>query len=1069
MSGGRVAAVFTALVRHPWWALLPATVVLVLALGALPELAKDTRSDAFLAPDNPALLYRDLVRERFGLSDPLLIALVADGPEGIYRPDILQAVADITAAVKTLPNVDANNVVSLATESLITGDEFGIEVQPILDPMPATAAEVAAMRAAVEDFPLLVGSLVAAGGEATLVVAQLVDEADSETTYRDILQLLAGQPLPPGLTTHVAGEGAIAGYLGAYIDADAQRLNPLAGLIILSIIVLAFRRLTPALLAVVMIVAAVGISLGIMAALQIPFFVITNALPVILIGIAVADTIHICSHYFDQQAAAPQRSREELVVATMTEMWLPVTLTSLTTAAGFLGLYFAAEMPPFRYFGLFAALGVAVAWLYTLLVLPPLIMLGRMQVHQSFINRRRQGQVDVAGRLLAGCAWLTRRGALPLVLICALLALAGGWAGSKLQVDDDRIRLFHSDEAIVRADRAINRYFNGSTTLDIVIETAEPEGLFEPRVLRKIEALQDYAGSLPHVTGSSSIVDYLKQMNRVLNNNESAAYALPGSREQVAQYFLLYSFSADPADFQQEIDYDYRSANVRLTMNHGGYQQIKPVVEALERYLASEFQGEVRATLSGRASLNYHWVRNIGESHLAGLLIALVLVWAVSSLSFRSALAGVYTLVPVVVAVLLVYAFMVLRGMTLGVGTSMFAAVAIGLGVDFAIHTISRLRYLYKENGAEEQQMFTQFYATTGRALLLNVLAVASGFGVLIVSQISQLSDFGYIVMLSMGVSFLASVTLLPALVKLLRPAFIYGTGTVRRSLLPLLFKILLVVALAATWLFQSARAAEVEPGTETEPSSTETEPGTEAELCAEEVVTRVNAVPQGEQVTRELLFRTTDKHDRSRERETVSYRRFFGDERRVVLFFTAPANIRDTAVLTWDYADPAREDDQWLYLPALRKVRRIPASERGDYFLGTDFSFEDMKLDGKLSADDYHYSLAEPTEPGSYTLEAVPVSEAIAEELGYSRTLAVVDPAHWIVTRVDFWDLDGEHLKTLHARDIRQVDGIWTRHQLLMENHQTGHRTELEFRAVDYRSEVNERVFTQQALRRGL
>src|SRR5690606_21374661 len=141
--------------------------------------------------------------------------------------------------------------------------------------------------------------------------------------------------------------------------------------------------------------------------LNIPFFVISNALPVILIGIAVADTIHICSHYFAQQAAAPQRSREELVVTTMTAMWLPVTLTSLTTAAGFLGLYFAADMPPFRYFGLFAALGVAVAWLYTLLVLPPLILLGRMQVHQHFINQRRQGGTDTLGRLLAACGWLT--------------------------------------------------------------------------------------------------------------------------------------------------------------------------------------------------------------------------------------------------------------------------------------------------------------------------------------------------------------------------------------------------------------------------------------------------------------------------------------------------------------------------------------------------------------------------------------------------------------------------------------------------------------------------------------
>jgi hypothetical protein len=238
--------------------------------------------------------------------------------------------------------------------------------------------------------------------------------------------------------------------------------------------------------------------------------------------------------------------------------------------------------------------------------------------------------------------------------------------------------------------------------------------------------------------------------------------------------------------------------------------------------------------------------------------------------------------------------------------------------------------------------------------------------------------------------------------------------------------------------------------------------------LSVDEVIARVNAVPQGERVTREMTIITTDDRGRSRERETLGFQREFPDVRKHILFFTSPANIRDTAVLTWDYLGPAAEDDQWLYLPALRKVRRIPAADRGDYFLGTDFTFEDMKLDGHLSTSDYAYSLLETEEGGHYLLEAVPTSEAIAEELGYGRAEITVDAAQWIVTRARFWDTAGKLLKTLEARDIRQVDGIWTRHQLHMQNHQNGHATELLFRAVDYLSPVDERLFTQQALKRG-
>jgi predicted RND superfamily exporter protein len=1050
---------FASVVRHPWRYLLPLLVLLGLALSGLGGLAKDTRSDAFLAPDNPALVYRDLIREQFGLSDPMLIALVADGEEGIYRPDILALIATLTQRVQALPNVDAGNTLSLATESLITGNVAGIEVLPLLDPLPDTPAAAHDLRAQVEDFPLFLGTLVARDGSAALIAAHLVDEEQAEATYREMLALLADTTLPAGVTAHVAGEGAIAGYLGAYIDADAQRLNPLAGVIIVVMILLAFRRLAPALLAVAIILASVGTALGTMAALGVPFYVITNALPVILIGISVADTIHVFSHYYEAQARDPRVPREEQIVATMTAMWLPITITSLTTAAGFLGLYFAAYMPPFKYFGLFAALGVAAAWLYTLVGLPAAMMLVRAQVAQRFINQRRAGELDGLSRVLARLGAATLRAPRTVIIAYALLALGGAWAASHLVVDADRIRLFHPDEPIVAADRAINTHLNGSSTLDVVIETDVAEGIFDPAVLARMEALQDFALGLPHVQGASSIVDYLKQMHRVLTSGEAADYRLPQTQEEAAQFMLLYTFSADPEDFAQEIDYDYRTANIRITMNHGGYTQIRAVYEALEGYVAEHFDDDVRATLTGRVSLNYHWIRNIGDSHFFGLAIALLLVWLVASASFRSALAGGYTLVPVLAAVLIVYAFMVLRGLTLGVGTSMFAAVAIGLGVDFAIHTLSRLQTLTRaaratrgdagrdggdrgdsgDSGEGENDVYTEFFTTTGRALLLNVLAVACGFGVLVVSQVAQLRDFGSIVVISMAVAFLASVTLLPALTSLVRPRFLVAAAA-------------LVLAFV---LFPDGVRAEGEavpaPG-----------------MSAEAIVARVNAVPQGEQVTRRILFRTTDKRGRSRERETVSFRRYFGDERRLALFFTAPANIRDTAVLTWDYANTT-EDDQWLYLPALRKVRRIPAADRGDYFLGTDFSFEDMKLDGQLSAEDYDYALLPDAPAGHYRLRAVPKSEAIARELGYARTEALVDGSNWIVVRAEFWDTDDEHLKTLHAEDIREVGGIWTRHRLRMENHQSGHVTELEFSDVDYATPIDDDVFTQRALKRGL
>jgi predicted RND superfamily exporter protein len=1035
---------FRSLLKHPYRVLAPLFLLLVFSLYGLKDLRKDTRSDAFLAPDNPALVYRDLIKDQFGLSDPVLVAIVAEGKSGIYRPDVLATLSQLTEGIAALPNVES--VSSLATESLITGSASGIDVLPLLDPLPTSAAEVSRLRGDVEAFPLFLGTLVARDGAAALIAANLTDESLAEEAYQTIRAVAEDTELPEGLVIHVAGEGAIAGYLGAYIDRDAQRLNPIAAMIIALIIVLAFRRLAPAMLAIFMIIGSVSAALGGMASAGIPFYVITNALPVILIGIAVADTIHIFSHFYEAQARAPAMPREELIVSTMSHLWLPITVTSLTTAAGFLGLYFAAYMPPFKYFGLFAAVGVAAAWLYSLLALPVLMKLLQVQVAQHFINQQRSSSSDALGQLLQRLAGITLRYPKGVVLFFVLLAGCGVAAVSQLIVDADRIRLFHPDEPIARADRAINTHLNGTSTLDIVIETPGAEGVFEPEVLAEMEALQRYALTLPHVRGASSIVDYIKQMNRVLNGGDAEQYVLPGSSEEVAQYMLLYSFSASPEDFSQEVDYDYRTANIRLTMNHGGFLQAREVYEAVDRYLVEHFSGSVSATLSGRVSLNYHWIRNIGESHFLGLLIALILVGGVASASFRSFTAGGYTLIPVIVAVLFVYAFMVVKGLTLGVGTSMFAAVAIGLGVDFAIHTLSRLRELARnpmdpaETEGDAVFIHDRFFATTGRALLLNVLSVACGFGVLVFSEVTQLRDFGSIVVLSMSVAFLASVTLLPAMIILTRPRFLGSTSV---------SACVALIALLATVSTDSRAEAQATPG-------------------AEDIVKRVNMVSQGKQVTRSILFRTTDKSGRVRERETMSFRRYFGDERRLALFFTAPANIRDTSVLTWDYPGTT-EDDQWLYLPALRKVRRIPAADRGDYFLGTDFSFEDMKLDGQLSEADYDYELLPSEREGHYRLGATPKSPAIAQELGYSRTESVVDASVWVVVQADFWGVDGEHLKTLQVSDISEVDGVVTRHRVRMQNHETGHSTELIFSGVDYRTPIDRSLFTQQALRRGL
>ena len=1045
---------FQTVVNHPKKIVLAGLILFFAMLSLVPGIQKDTRSDAFLADDNPALVYREKVKTLFGLSDPMVVSVVSDG--SIFTLDALNTIYDLSEIVADINNIDPDGITSLATENNITGTEEGMEVSSFMEARLTDLSEVNAIKQALRDFPLYQGSLLANDETATLIVAELLDETLAEQTYKDLVSAVNAYDLPAGLSVHVAGEGAISGFFGTYIDTDAQRLNPLAGLIITLIIIVAFRRFGVALAGNLIIGASVVMTVAAMVIFDVPFYVITNALPVILIGIAVADSIHIYSEYFERRARFPDEEIKASIVHALMEMWRPITLTTFTTVAGFIGLSLAAYMPPFQAFGYFTAFGVSVAWVYSLVFLPALMALLKTEVQAGLAKQIRSTNHDAFAKVMVVLGNFTQKRAKVIVALAVIIFTVGAISATNIVVNEDRITNFHPSEPLYKADRVVNKHFDGTSYLDVVIETPEDEGIFEPSVLRKMEALQEYAQTLPHVMGATSIVDYLKQMNRSLNGGDKTEYKLPTDKDLIAQYFLLYAASSDPSDFEEEVDYDYRLANVRVVLNTGAYIENKLVVEAMQSYIDKTVNDDLMtANLSGRVLLTYHWIKDIGVSHFSGVVLALFLVWLVSSLLFRSMVAGVYALMPVLTSILLVYSSMAFLSISLGVGTSMFAAVAIGLGVDFAIHTIDRLKVLYAKT-QDMTQTLQDFYPSTGRALFFNVLALALGFGVLTLSKVIPLNSFGLIVAVSVVTSFLVSLTLLPALVQLVKPKFVVGDNMKTDSDVNKIktFKAASVLVIFGALSYGLMNNPVQASGL----------------LSGLDIAKNINQVEEGVQQTRKLHMKMVDRRGKVRERYTLGFRKYYGEEKRTVLFYLKPKNIKDTAFLTYDYPD--NEDDQWLYLPALRKARRISASDRGDYFLGTDYTYEDIKKEGKVETRDYNFTtLAQDTIDGTltYLVEGVPKGKKIAKELGYGKAHWWVDPSNWVVLKAKYWDTKLNELKTLNMGDVRKVDGIWTRHTMKVANHKTGHSTEFTFSEVDYESQVKDKLFTRQAITRGV
>lgn len=740
------------------------TVLLTLSLAAgLSRLYKDTRADAFLPQDHPARLLNQEFRALFGLGDPMVVAVLNPGPQGVFNPQSLALVAWLSSELERIPNIDPERITSLATENGITGTADGMEVTALMADPPSTQHQADRIRAAVMKQPLYVGSLVAADGSGALILAEQLDPDRAQATYAAILELVERAPLGPGDQVHVTGEGALAGYMGAYIDADATRLNPVSMLVILLLCLAAFRTLRGMLLPALIVAATALATLGLMGWMGVPFFIITNALPVVLIGIGVADAIHILTGYYRLAARHPNWTGRQLTLAAMGDLWRPVALTTATTMAGFLSLAISAPMPPMRWFGWFALLGVGFAWLYSITLLPALLTLLKPQRSAAY---PAGSTTDWLGRLPAPLGSFAARFPVLVLVLFGALAAAGVAGIHRMEVNDSLLRAFEEHDPIVIADRTLNRHFDGTYFLDILIRTPAPEDLFLPANLQRIEALQRHLEGHPLVADTVSIVDYLQQMHSAMHGDDPAYQRLPDDSDLIAQYFLLYASIGDPRDFDHLIDYDYRLANLRVTMKSDRYLDLRSIIQELGDYLAHTFNGPgIHGQPTGRAQVNYLWMSELARMQVVSVLLALALVLATSLLSFRSVAAGLTVVLPVVVTVLGIYAYMGFGGLWLSASTVMFAAIAIGLSVDFAIHGMEALRRLLSAPGASPAAL-ADLYPGTGRALLFNGLALALGFGVLTISKVQILVEFGLIVALAIGLGFLSSLLLLPALAR---------------------------------------------------------------------------------------------------------------------------------------------------------------------------------------------------------------------------------------------------------------------------------------------------------------
>lgn len=1025
--------------------------IAIIVCGAgLTKLIKDTSVKAFIPAGHESLLADDKAAEVFGLSDTIAVAIVTTGEDGsVFIPETLRLIDELTARIADLPNIRYDRIASLATESAISGENGAVFVDAYIEPFAideSTARESLARWRKMQPHR---GTLVSEDGSGAVIMAELVDAGIADETYQAVLGI-ADDVNTDGVELHVAGPGAVSGYLSRYIDEDARKLQPLVFLLVIGFIYLAFRRGAALPGPLLVVIGSAAGSLGIMAWLGVPYYAITNALPVIIVAISVADAIHILSSYYQLREEAPEAETRDLVVRAMSAMARPITLTTITTIAGFLGIAAVSIMPPITFFAVFASLGVLLAWVFSILVLPNMLLLIPPGRSPAFVTWR-EGRPSEIGRALAWLGTFSPLRYRSVLFAFVLITVTAVYGATQLRIDRSQVENFATDEPIRIADEVLNERFAGTAFLDVIVESTEPEGLLRVEAMQKIRDLQAFFETLPHVQKTVSIVDYVSQLHAALAALPHAAGAeriLPETNELLAETLFVYELTGDPADLEEEIDADYRHALIRGVLDGHLYSQNRIAVESLERYIDENFdEPGLTATLTGDVNVSYHWMRSLKDSHFKGVALSLTLVLAASIVVFRSPAAGLVSVVPVVFTVVVLYACMGYLGIYLEPATSMFAAIALGVGVDFGIHLVDRLRTATQDYGGDLAKAIDHGLPPVARACFFNSAALGLGFAVLLVSDLPTLMRFGGLVALAALSSYFTALIIVPALFAAEHAWF--GRQFRNGARVPLS----LVLITAAMVLL---------------PASYVTAAASEADRIAAAVASREEA-----ESTRRIIDMTLENGRGRQERRVAIVHKQRDDTLSATrISFIEPHKYDGMSFLSHDSHVPGTADQRWMYLPAAKRVRSIPASRRGDSFFGTDFTYEDVQSELKFNLEDWQFSYGGKfVEDGRvrHRLSGRPRNERIARELGYGGFTAIVDEGTWMPVKIDFTDAKERRLKTIHVHSIGRVDGIWTPGRITAVNHRTGHATEFVFRETEHAAGLDRRLFDSRTLGRGL
>jgi len=756
--------------------------ITVVLTGQLPKLTMDTREESFFHENDPTLIAYNKFRDQFGQDDMFIIGMK---PEKGLTPDFLAAMSQLHKELEEkVPYLD--EVTSLVNGRVVRAEGDTLIVEDLMPGPVQTVDEHRRIMGLIDRYPLYDNLLVSTDRSLAMILvkAQAVvntaevdlmagfenepepssephrqflsneQNVEIDTVIRNIVEKYRGK----GIDFYFAGNPVFVVEIQRGIEKDLSMMIPLSFLLIVIFLAMLFRRISGVVYPLIAVLLSLISSFGIMAVWGIPISNAIQILPTFLIVVGIANAVHILTIFYQNYQI--NGDKQQAIVQAVGYTGLPVFMTSLTTACGLLSFVWA-DVAIVAHLGYVAPVGVMLAFVYTLFLLPSLIAIFPIKL----IAPSHSGKRFIVDRLFDGITRITTQRPIMITLLWAVLLILAGSGALAVRFSHNAMTWLPEGSTVRVGTEMLDRKNGGTVMLEVIVDSGRQNGFHDPDLLARLaeagEVIPTISEHRIRAGKVFSIADALKETNRALNQDRDAAYIVPDTRELIAQELILFEASGSD-DLTELSDSTYQTARLSVLAPFTDSILYKDYVDRIKNYLRDQFPNET-VTLTGHMALFIGITKLFITSMAKSYLFALLVITLLMILMIGRIRIGLMSMIANIVPIIMIFGIMGVTGIPLDLFTILIGSIVLGLVVDDTIHFLHHFRRSFEAGGSVEKAVRETLF-TTGRAMVITSLVLCGSFFIYTTAYLTCNVHFGLLTGCAVLFALAADFLMVPAL-----------------------------------------------------------------------------------------------------------------------------------------------------------------------------------------------------------------------------------------------------------------------------------------------------------------